>query len=72
MLPGNVNKNRFIQGLCDEYKCKEKDSVCPGTYCFHTPGGDHIVLSLAHIDCWASAMVCSQTFDSEHKLTFCS
>ncbi|KIM79888.1 hypothetical protein PILCRDRAFT_24281, partial [Piloderma croceum F 1598] len=56
-LPGNVNKNRFIQELRDEYKCKKPDSACPGTYCFDSPDGNHIVLSHAHIDCWASAML---------------
>jgi len=58
-LPGNINKNRYIQELHDEHKCTKKDGVCPGTYCFDNPNGNHIILSHAHIDCWASAMVCS-------------
>jgi hypothetical protein len=63
-LPGNVNKNKFIQALRDEYQCKKKDSVCPETYCFDSPDGDHIVLSHAHVDCWASAMVRARAFNA--------
>ena len=56
-LPGNVNKNNFIQSLCDHWKCPKQQPSCMGMHCFVDPDGIHLPLSHERFDCWASAMV---------------
>lgn len=56
-LPGNRNKNTKITDLRDKYLCKKNDAACPGTHCYDSPGGDHIILGHTHFDCWAAAIV---------------
>jgi hypothetical protein len=60
MLPGNVKKNANIQALRDAYTCMKADATCPGTHCYVDPEtNSHLPLSHEKLDCWASAMVCS-------------
>lgn len=58
MLPRNVNKNAYIQALCEEWKCTKAEAAFPGSHCYVNPDtGVHLPLSHEKMDCWASAVV---------------
>ena len=65
-LPGNVHKNMKITELRNMYPCKKNDAACPGTHCYDTTDGDHLILGHAHFDCWAAAIVCPIRFAIEY------
>jgi hypothetical protein len=57
-LPGNVAKNKNIQLLQEQWKCKQRQDSCIGVHCYPDPDTDaHLPLNHERLDCWAAAMV---------------
>jgi len=57
-LPGNLAKNKNIQLLQEQWKCKRRQDSCIGVYCYPDPETDaHLPLNHERLDCWAAAMV---------------
>jgi hypothetical protein len=58
-LPGNIAKNKNIQLLQEQWKCKRRQDSCVGVHCYPDPDTDaHLPLNHERLDCWAAAMVC--------------
>ena len=58
-LPGNVVKNKNIQLLQEQWKCKWCQDSCIGVHCYPDPETDaHLPLNHEWLDCWATTMVC--------------
>lgn len=63
VLPGNVAKNKNIQLLQEQWKCKWRQDSCIGVYCYLDPETDaHLPLNHEWLDCWAAAMVHDVSF----------
>ena len=59
----NTKKATNIQSLREKWACTKSESSCPSTYCYADPATqEHIPLSHEHMDSWAMAMVCFQTY----------
>ena len=62
-LPGNVAKNKNIQLLQEQWKCKWCQDSCIGVYCYLDPETDaHLPLNHEQLDCWAATMVHDVSF----------
>jgi len=63
-FPSEIKKAANIQELQKRWGCTKKQLNCLGKYCYVFEDGTHLALSSECFNCWALAMVCSESLFS--------